>query len=218
MRSKLYNAFEGAGALIISAFIAPNLEKAFPLVPLWVWLIVSVLLTYILVAILSLVLWQRPRIDVEWKWNQPGTPALENLQIELNRASLASNVLEVSFSGKPKGYITRWIVGRLRRKNLRLEFEAQGAPAYVVMMRSSSDPQRQSLGATAYGMGFQMRVATEPHEQTWMWAQVNFQAQALMNGPKFPAVYAAAADGKFPNWLARHLIAVRSRTETITFF
>lgn len=88
---------------------------------------------------------------------------------------------EVAFSGRPKGFITEWLMKRLREHGLRLRFNPQGALAYVVLGRTSLDKDRVPLGTADYFDGFQMRVVTAPQPDTWMLTKVNFQGRETMN-------------------------------------
>lgn len=218
MRAKILSALEAAFALGVGVVLIPLLKPMLPFLPLWSWQLISVGIVYVVVAVISLLAWQRPVVTVVWRLAEQGTPPLQDLLVHLDRATLASARYQVSFSGRPKGFITERLMAWLRRRGLRLQFEPQGALAYVVLGRTSREPNGQPLGSTDYGDGFQMRVETVPRQETWMIADLNFQGRELMNQQSFAAVHDATADGKFAAKLANKLILVKSETKKITFY
>lgn len=213
----MLSAIEAAFALGVGVFLIPLLKDVLPFLPLWSWQIISVVIVYVFVTVIAVLSWQRPVITVVWKSVEPGTPPLQDLHVRLDPSTKVSARYEVAFSGRPKGFITEWLMKRLRDHGLQLRFDPQGALAYVVVARSSRGRDGRQLHS-AYADGFQMRVDTPPQPDTWMLANVNFQGRETMNQHFFTAVHDATAEGKRWKWLAEKLVRVESATKRVAFF
>ncbi len=218
MRPKILSAIEAAVAVGVGTVIVPMLKDVLPLLPLWLWQLISMVIVYVAITIVALATWQRPVITVVWKSAEAGTPPLQDLRVQLDSATGVSERYQVAFSGQPKGFVTEWLMTWLRRHGLRLRFDPQGATAHVVLGRTSLDADRFPLGSSDYFDGFQMRVVTPPQPDTWMIANLNFQGRETMNQHPFTAVYDATADEKLPRRLAGRLVRVESHTKRLWFY
>ena len=166
MKAKIFSALEAAFALGVGVFVIPLLKDLLPFLPLWLWQIISVAIIYVGVTVLALLAWQRPVITAVWRSAEVGTPPMQDLLVRLDPSSLVSERYQVAFSGRPKGFVTEWMMAWLRGRGLRLRFDPQGALAYVVLRRTSLDRNGVPLGSTDYADGFQMRVITPPQPDT----------------------------------------------------
>lgn len=213
----MLSAIEAAIALGVGVFLIPPLKDALPFLPLWGWQIISVVIVYVFVTVIAVLSWQRPGITVTWKSAELGTPPLQDLNVRLDPSTKVSARYEVAFSGRTKGFITEWLMKRLREHGLQLRFNPQGALAYVAVVRSNRGKDGQQVHSS-YLDGFQMRVDAPPQPDTWMFATVNFQGDETMNQHSFTAVYDATAEGERWKWLAEKLVRVVSPTKRITFY
>lgn len=215
MNPRLLNAIELGVTVVLSLFIVPRVEAAFPDLPGIVVEIVSPVVIAVAVAVISLIFWQRPVITATW--SEETGPDLENIRVQLTPGTLVSPQYEVGFTGVPKGLLTQWLMWWLRRHALRLTFEVRGALISTTVRYSTRDESRDPVGQSDYRNGFSMRVKEPAEPHNWLIAKVFFQAETSMNQKPFSAKHRAVAEGRLARLLVR-LVKVDSPTKSLTFY
>jgi len=207
---KWINLFEAAAVVFISYHLIPWVHGVWPDMPSWIPDAGTPVAAALLVGAVSLLLWQRPRITVVWKVR--GDPnALNDLRIHLHAPNFASLPFEVSFSGRPKGFLTEILMRWLRARGLILTVEPVGAPVATTVILSSPIDANTSVGAADYRNGFSMKVVAPAQQRTWMWAKVFFESTTEINDT-FNLEYGASASTKAAQLLSK-LVRVTSAAE-----
>lgn len=214
MREKFFNALEGMATVGVSIFFVPWAKELFPSWPDQLFEIFVPLLVFLIIAALSLFLWQRPVIEATWK--EAEGPALQDVRCKLD-ANLRSQMYEVSFGGRPKGYLSIFVFWWLRKHGFRFLVHLPGALATTSVDFSSPDGHGGFLGSSDYMNGFSMRVESRPHTGTWLMAKVVFQGISSMNQQQFSVDYDRTANGRFPRVISK-FVRLTSPSEHITFY
>jgi hypothetical protein len=209
VREKYFNLFEAAFTVWISYWAIPRAQTLMPHMPAWVPDGLTPVAAALFVGTVSLILWQRPTVEVAWKTQTDRTP-LRDIRVSLRAPHYASEQFEVSFGGRPKGVLTIALMWWLRKKGLRLLVHPVGAPVAMTVAYSSTDRAGLALGA-ADENGFSMRAVAAPQPRTWMWAKVFFQSQTSVNDT-FSFGYGATASTKMSRLMSR-FVRVTSNAE-----
>ncbi|WP_157749832.1 hypothetical protein [Microbacterium sp. TPU 3598] len=213
---RIGNAVELGFIVAATLYIVPRLKAVYPEAPDLLWEAGVPLIVALLVAVVSLLWWQRPVIIAEWR--EDSGPVLDDLRTELVGAERVSPPYQVTFGGVPKGLLTQALVWWLRtRRDLRVVTFVPSAPISTTVRHSSPDRDGRPLGAPDYDNGFSMRVGHPPQPDTWLWASVFFQAATAINQVPFTVRHAMTAQGSIANALAKFVV-VRSRTKRVTFY
>lgn len=212
MREKVLNLVEAVAAIYISYRLLPLVETWWPDLPAWAVDIGTLLAVALIVAVVSLLLWQRPRVEVSWKQRSDPAP-LADLRMRLRPPRYVSPQFEVSFKGRPKGMLTMLLMTYLRRRLLRLTVVPIGAPVVMTVPVSSPIDANTSVGAADVANGFSVRVHSPAQPETWIWAKVFFTATTGANDT-FTMAYGATASTK-PAQLLSKLVQATSKVEVL---
>ncbi|MFJ3490694.1 hypothetical protein [Leifsonia aquatica] len=215
MTGKWLNLAEIAVTVYFTVTLNPWLSKTLSAVPQWLMDIGTPFLILLAVEAIALITFQRPVIAVEWK-GATG-PALQDLRVALNRTSFASEQYEVTFRGKPKGYLTKLLMWWLRKRGLKLTVEFPGAPITTLVDFSSPDGAGGFLGASDGVNGFSMRIITSAEAAAWSWAKVSFQAQTTLNTQDFNTRYRATTTRPWSRLWSK-LVKVSTKTSLMTLY
>lgn len=210
------NALELGFIVAATLYIVPRLKKAFPDLPDLLWEAGVPVIVALLVAVISLLWWQRPVIEAVWR--EESGPVLDDLRAQLVGAARVSPPYQVTFAGVPKGLLTQFLLWWLRtRQELRIVVHLPGAPITTTVRHSSPGRGGRPLGNHDFDNGFSMRVEQPPQPDTWLWAKIYFQADTGINQVAFTIRHAMVARGRFATAMAK-FVAVRSRTKKATFY
>lgn len=207
MREKFFNALEATVAIFVSYQLLPVVERQWPDLPPWIADAGTVIVVAVVVAAVSLCIWQRPTVQVTWKQERDLNPAAD-VRIKLRAPKFVSPPFEVAFKGRPKGFVTMLLMRYLRSRGLRLMVVPSGAPVLTNVVRSSPIDANTSIGAADISNGFSVRVVTAAQPQTWMWAKVFFSGSTTVHDT-FALSYGATATTK-PAQLLSKLVHVTS--------